>query len=600
MAVGTVGTGLHAQAPPAPAVAPGVAPAVSPDRGAADRVDSLFGRWNSTTTPGCAVAVARGGAVLLERAYGMADLERPARNTAATVFEAGSASKQFTAAAALLLVRDGKLGLDDPVRRHLPELPERAAQAGGRPATIRHLLSHTSGLRDWGEIAAAGGWPRGTRVYTQGDVLDIARRQSGLNFVPGSDYRYTNTGYTLLATVVERVSGESFAAFTRRRLFVPLGMAHTRWRDDHARAVPARALAYARGDDGEPRLTMPLENTVGHAGLLTTVGDLLRWNAHLERPDSAAGGPALVAALEAKARLTGGRVVPYGAGLFLTGYRGMREVSHGGSTAGYRAYVGRIGGSRAGSPAAGAPATGPVSVALLCNAADANAGRLAHAVADAFLPAAAPAVAAAPPATTAPADAGAGALAVRAGLYRDEASGDPLTVSADSAGLRIEGWTALVAVGPPAAGRFRSPGGEVEAAFDPGPPGRRATLRVAELEANGDTATLAAYRPTVPARPTPAALAAYVGAYAGPDVDATYAVAADGAGLALRRPRQAAVRLEPAYPDAFTAGGVGLVTFTRDAAGALTGLRLTLGRARGLAFARVARPADRRPGRPPA
>ncbi len=557
-------------------------------------VDSLFARWDSAAAPGCAVAVGRGRAVLLERAYGMADLERPARLTPASVFEAGSVSKQFTAAAALLLAQDGKLRLDDPVRRYLPELPDSTTKSGGRALTVRHLLTHTSGLRDWGEIEAAGGWPRGTRVYTQAHALDVARRQGALNYAPGDDFLYTNTGYTLLATLVERVSGEPLAAFTRRRLFAPLGMAHTGWRDDHRRVVPRRALAYARGEDGGWVLTMPFENTYGHAGLLTTVGDLLLWNAHLARPDTTAGGPALAAALEQRARLNGGRVVPYAAGVYVTAYRGAREVSHGGSTAGYRAFLARIGGGPAGDPRGGTrggTSAEPLSVALLCNAADANADRLAHAVAAVVLgpgaTADAPGVgtAEASPAPVAPAVRA--ALAARAGLYRDRATGGPLTLVADSVGLRIAGWTALVPVGPPAAGRFRSPGGDVEAVFEPAPPGQRAPARLVELDRAGDTATVAVYLPAAPVRPSPAALAAYAGAYAGSDVDATYTVAADSAGLVLRRPPDTVVRLAPTYADVFDARGLGLVRFTRDAAGAVVGLRLTLGRARDLAFARV-------------
>jgi hypothetical protein len=164
------------------------------------------------------------------------------------------------------------------------------------------------------------------------------------------------------------------------------------------------------------------------------------------------------------------------------------------------------------------------------------------------------------------------------------------------------GWTALLPLGPPAAGRFRSPAGDAEAVFEAAPPGRRAAVRVVELDPAGDTATAAVYLPTTPARPAPAALAAYVGAYAGSDVDATYTVAADSAGLVLRRPPDAVVRLAPAYADVFDARGLGLVRFTRDATGAVTGLRLTLGRARDLAFARVdapARPRTAAAGGPP-
>jgi CubicO group peptidase (beta-lactamase class C family) len=177
-------------------------------------VDAVFARWNAAS-PGCAVGVGVDGRHVLERAYGMADLERDVPNTADTIFEAGSVSKQFTAAAVLLLARDGKLSLDDPVRKYVPEVPDYGA---GRTITIRHMLTHTSGLRDWGEVAGLAGWPRGRRVHTHGHVLDIVSRQKDLNFTPGTNWSYSNTGYNLAAIIVSRVSGQSFAEFSRDRV----------------------------------------------------------------------------------------------------------------------------------------------------------------------------------------------------------------------------------------------------------------------------------------------------------------------------------------------------------------------------------------------
>ncbi len=145
-------------------------------------VDKIFARWTDVT-PGCAVGVSVGDQVVLTKAYGMADLEHDVRNTAETIFEAGSVSKQFTAAAVLLLAREGKLSLDDPIRKYIPEVPDY-----GVPLTIRHMLNHSSGLRDWGSVAGIGGWPRTTRAYTHAHVLDIVSRQSAVNFTPGTRY----------------------------------------------------------------------------------------------------------------------------------------------------------------------------------------------------------------------------------------------------------------------------------------------------------------------------------------------------------------------------------------------------------------------------
>src|SRR5918996_3032998 len=208
------------------------------------QVDKIFSKWTSST-PGCAVGVGLDGKPVLAKAFGMADLEHDVRNTAATIFEAGSVSKQFTAAAVLLLARDGKLSIDDPVRKYIPELPD-----FHKPLLIRHMLNHTSGLRDWGSVESIAGWPRTSRVYTHAHVLDIVSRQSRLNFQPGTRWSYSNTGYNLAAIVVERVSGMSFQDFTRSRIFEPLGMTHTSWRDDHARVVKGRAVAYVAGPQG--------------------------------------------------------------------------------------------------------------------------------------------------------------------------------------------------------------------------------------------------------------------------------------------------------------------------------------------------------------
>src|SRR5215218_4339574 len=233
----------------------------TPPREAA--VDSVFSRW-TTSTPGCAVGVGANGTPVLERAYGMADLERDVPNAADTIFEAGSVSKQFTAAAVLLLARAGKLSLDDTVRKYVPELPDY-----GVPLTIRHMLTHTSGLRDWGELASIAGWPRGTRAHTHGHVLDIVSRQKALNFTPGTNWSYSNTGFNLAAMIVSRVSGQPFAQFSRERIFEPLGMTHTSWRDDYTRIVKHRAIAYESLADGYHE-DMPFENVHGNGGLLTT------------------------------------------------------------------------------------------------------------------------------------------------------------------------------------------------------------------------------------------------------------------------------------------------------------------------------------------
>jgi CubicO group peptidase (beta-lactamase class C family) len=331
-----------------------------------ERIDAVFSRWTNET-PGCAVGVGAPGRASQMRAYGMADLEHGVRNTPDTIFEAGSVTKQFTAAAVLLLVQDGKVALDDQVRKYFPEIPDYGASL-----TIRHLLTHTSGLRDWGTLEGIAGWPRGTRVYTHAHVLEILSRQRALNFTPGTRWSYSNSGYNLAAMLIERVSGQSFAGFTRTRLFAPLGLAATSWRDDYARIVPRRAVAYSAAPANTYRQDMPFENAVGNGGLLTTVGDLLTWNRafaqHMVPIDTT-----LTVLQQTAARLPDGRALDYAFGLFLRSYKGLAEVQHSGATAGYRTFLTRV------------PTEGHLSVAVLCNAADANPTASAHAVADLYL-----------------------------------------------------------------------------------------------------------------------------------------------------------------------------------------------------------------------
>ena len=326
-------------------------------------VDAIFARWNAGT-PGCAVGVGMKGKPVLERAYGMADLEREVENAPDTIFEAGSVSKQFTAAAVLLLARDGKLSIDDPVRKYVPELPDY-----GVPLTIRHMLTHTSGLRDWGSIAGIAGWPRTQRAHTHAHVLDIVSRQKALNFNPGTNWSYSNTGYNLSAVIVSRVSGQSFADFSRDRIFTPLGMTRTSWRDDFKRIVKHRALAYEPAGDGY-REDMPFENVHGNGGLLTTVGDLLRWNENFVTP--VVGDAAFVAQQQTTAKLSDGRDQVYAFGLYVRPYRGIPEVSHSGSTAGYQAFLTRFPKQH-------------LSVAVLCNTASAAPTQYARAVAEIYL-----------------------------------------------------------------------------------------------------------------------------------------------------------------------------------------------------------------------
>lgn len=389
-----------------------------PSQPAPAAIDKIFARWTNDT-PGCAVGVAVGGKTVFARAYGMADLEHDVPNTVETIFEAGSVAKQFTAMAVLLLARDGKLSLDDPARNYVPELPDY-----GAPLTIRHLLNHTSGLRDWGSLAGIAGAPRTTREYTHAHVLDIVSRQKALNFPTGTQWSYTNTGFNLAAVIVSRVSGMSFAEFSRARIFEPLGMTRTSWRDDHTRVVKGRASAYASASDGY-HLNMPFEDVHGNGGLLTTVGDLLKWNENLVTP--IVGDHDVVSTQTTAGRFNDGTPLDYALGLFVHDYRGVRNINHSGSTAGYRAHLNRFPDRH-------------TSVAVLCNVATGDATRSANLVSDLYLTGLKPVTPTAP-ATPTPAMTPApttAQLAEYAGAYSSDEAELRLVVAVESGALVLK------------------------------------------------------------------------------------------------------------------------------------------------------------------
>lgn len=294
------------------------------------KVDQLLSAWNNAT-PGVAVAIQQDNKIIYNKAVGLADLEHNVPNTTETIFESGSVAKQFTAMSLLLLAADGKVSLTDDIRKYVPEIPKYAV-----PVTLQHLLNHTSGLKDWGSVGSLTGWPRTTRAYTQDLALLIMSRQKSTNYTPGTEYSYSNANYSLMVTIIERVSGQSLAEFTEARLFKPLGMTHTQWRDNFREIVPNRAIAYRKNQEAYEQL-MPFENIHGHGGLLTTTGDLLKWNALLET--HAIGGEAVYRQRVQRGKLTNGKEISYAAGLFIGDVNGFYEIGHSGATAGYRAWL---------------------------------------------------------------------------------------------------------------------------------------------------------------------------------------------------------------------------------------------------------------------
>lgn len=537
---------------------PATAQTSAVDAGASQRVDQVFARMAQPGSPGCAVGVSRDGTPVLTRAYGLANLEYDVALTPASIFESGSVAKQFTAAAVGLLVLDGKLSVTDAARTHVPELPEFASGI-----TIQHLLTHTSGLRSQWPLLSVAGRPPGEAVHTIDEILDLVSRQRRLNFEPGEHYLYNNTAFTLLSVIVSRVSGKSFQDFCDERLFKPLGMTSTQWRVNHRQVVKGRATAYRQARDQGFQTFMSITNVVGNGGLLTTVDDLLRWNANLDDPK--VGGRALVDWLETRGRLNDGTENEYARGLTVTAYKGLREVSHGGSTAGYQTFLARFPEAR-------------LSVAVLCNTTGTNPSAMAHQVADVFLgdrlrePV--------PPATVELSDA---VLRERAGLYRDEASGALLEVVAGADGLHAYGASGprLLALD---ANRFVT-SGRAAYTFERVAQGAATTWRV--TESFGNTRPTAWHR-VDPVVPPPESLDAYAGRYWSPELEVAYRVEAKDGKLWLRFRGDTPGEMTPADRDAFVAGN-NVVRFTRDAGGHVDGLTVYAGRVWHLRFDRMAR-----------
>ncbi|PJC99254.1 hypothetical protein GQ37_008550 [Janthinobacterium sp. BJB1] len=347
-----------------PAQANPVAPSAAQDAARGQLVDAMFAAWNRPDSPGAAVLVVQDGQISYRGNFGMADIEQGRAITSFTPIHVASLSKQFTAFAILLLAQEGKLSLDDDVRKYVPELPE-----FGQTIRIRNLLSHTSGLRDQWNLLAMAGW-RMDDVITDEDVMRLVRRQRALNFAPGSDFAYNNTGYTLLAAIVRNVAGKPLAAFARERIFEPLGMRHTVFHEQYGTLVARRARSYQPAPAGGYASVALSYSTVGPSNLLTTAEDLLLWANNFD--DARVGGPALLAQMQTSATFNDGTPTAYGGGVEVGTYRGLKSIDHSGADAGFRSYLAYFPQQR-------------LTIIVAANGADVQAGRLGQRIADIYL-----------------------------------------------------------------------------------------------------------------------------------------------------------------------------------------------------------------------
>ncbi len=527
-----------------------------------DSVDKLFAAWDTITSPGAALAVIQDGVLIYERGYGMAKIEDGLVMTPRKIFDIGSVSKQFTAACLALLVRDGKVAVTDDIRKYIPEFP-----VYDRPVTIEHLIHHTSGIRDYNALLDLAGFRDDSDCPTNEESLDIICRQKALNYAPGEEFSYTNSGYFLIGVIVERVSGKSLNDFAQERIFRPLGMSHTLFQQDHTQIIPERASGYGTSEKGF-RLYMSNWDEVGDGNIYTSVEDLYLWD---QAFTSGKLGPGITDLLQTVGTLNDGTKQDYAWGLRIRSYKGLKTVSHGGAWAGFRAAILRFPDQN-------------FSVICLANLESMNPEGLCERVADIYLATLlkeTPKEKVEPvqPISLAPQE-----LEALTGNYQNRKFGYWLSLSVKDNGLALgEVAPGLVAL-PVSPTRFQALLGHSTISLDFVPPekGKPRTIKLAVGDEPYEFVQAPVLRPL-----TPAGLAEYAGTYASPELlDAVYRFVVEKDGLVIKFRNASKDPLKAMSADQFTSRGTNY-DFVRDKAGRIKGIRLSAGRAAGIVFTKI-------------
>jgi CubicO group peptidase (beta-lactamase class C family) len=513
------------------------------------KVDQIFSAYDNPNSPGCALGVIRDGAFIYKKGYGTASLELGVPLTPQSVFYMGSVSKQFTAASVVLAAEQGLLSLDDDIRKYVPELP-----SYGKPVTLRQMLHHIAGFRDIFTLLDLAG-RNAEDLHPTNELLDLVARQKALNFNPGDEFSYSNSNYFLMSVVIRRVTGKPLSQFADENIFKPLGMTHTRFYDDHTLVVPGRVPAYEPRPGGSFRIGWSTNfDKVGDGGLMSSADDLLLWDRNFY--DNKLGKGALLKELQTPGVLNNGKPIEYALGLFISKYRGLLTVAHGGSLFGYRTEILRFPQQK-------------FSVICLCNLSTSRPSELANHVADIYLANQLdPEPEVAPPAN---ADA-----RPYAGQYRDKESHSVLKVSASKDDVAIFG----VHFKPRDTSHFVASFGEM--AFNPKQNGE---MRLTLAFNDQPPQILEKYQPVTP---TPEELASYAGDYSSSELDVTYKIAVNEGKLALTKNWQEPALLEPIIRDEFQTPS-GTIVFQRDPTGPITACEVFAGRVRKILFTRAAK-----------
>jgi len=527
-----------------------------------DKVDALFAAWNKVDSPGCALAVIKGSEIIYKHGYGMADLERNAPISPASVFDIGSTGKQFTAMLIAILAQQGALSLDNSIHQYIPELP-----IYEQPITIRHLVYHTSGLRDYASLMYLSDM-HFENFYYEEELLDLICRQKSLNFKPGDEFLYSNTGYFLLGVLARRITQKPFPELIRENILEQLGMHVTGFNDDAKRIVKNRAIGYSSEEGDRYCTEISFCGGFGDGAIISTVEDLFLWDQNFYNNKLGSGGDELIQQVFTPGVLNSGEKLDYLFGLEIGNYRGLRKVSHAGGWVGYRAELMRFPDQR-------------FSVICLANLNSINPSQLAQQVADIYL--ADQFTEQDPPfrqGATEFVELPTSQIENLAGFYRHQKNGNFLKLSTQSGKLigELFGYSfELNAISSTHLKAARSAFDIQISIQEPDPKG----VRIISVRLSGRKPEL--YRKVAAAAVVPSQLIDYLGDYHSGELNISYTILLDKEQLFMKRGYSPKEALQPIKRDVFTSRYLDL-QFERNEQNQVCAFKLGAGRVRDICF----------------